>query len=238
MLRRILVLAIAALVVWRVAALGLSSHYAEDLKGGDSGAAAKALAWNGRQPEALLAQATALRGTDPASAELLIGRAYAENPADARPLIAMAGLAQQQDDHPRAESLVRTAVRLMPADPWIHKQAAAYWASRGDLDQAMRHWSLALEADPKLRNQVFPILLALAEDPSTRPAFKPFATAPPSWWEAFFAEVAKRALDVEPARLLFARAAKALESPDLRIAHRIGGGSPPGALGRTDVSKA
>jgi hypothetical protein len=77
----------------------------------------------------------------------------------------------------------------------------------------MRHWSFALEADPKLRDQVFPILLALAEDPSTRPAFKPFATAPPSWWEAFFAEVAKRALDVEPARLLFALRRESAQAP-------------------------
>ena len=204
MLRRILVLAIAALVVWRVAALGLSSHYAEELKGGDTGAAAKALAWNGRQPEALLAQATALREQDPATAVSLLGRAYAENPANARPLITIARLAQQQGDQHRADDLVKAAVQLMPADPWVHQQAAGYWASRGDLDQAMQHWSLALEADPNLGNQVFPILLAVAEDPRTRPAFKPFATTPPSWWEAFFAEVAKRALDVEPVRLLFA----------------------------------
>ena len=204
MLRRFVLLAVAALVIWRVAALGLSAHYVEDLRAGDPEAAGKALSWNGSHPDALLAEAMALREQDPAAAASLLGRAYAENPADARPLIAVAGLGQRQGDQTRADELVKSAVRLMPSDARVHKQAAAYWASRGDLDQAMRDWSLALEAEPKMKDQLFPILLALAEDSRTQYAFKPFATAPPTWWESFYAEIAKRALDTEPVRLLFA----------------------------------
>ena len=213
MLRRSVLLAIAALILWRVAAVGLSSHYVKELQAGAAETAGKALAWNGRHPDALLANAVALREQDPAAAASLLGRAYAENPADARPLIAAAALAQREGDQARADALVTAAVRLMPSDPRIHKQAGGYWASRGDLDQAMGHWSRALDADPKMRDQLFPILLAVAEDARTRDALKPVATVPPSWWEDFFAEVAKRALDTDPVRLLFALRRESTQAP-------------------------
>ena len=212
-LRRSLLLAIAALLVWRISALGLSSYHAEQLAQGQADAAGKALAWSGRQPEALLAQALAIREQDPAAAGVLLARAYAENPADARPLIAMAGVAQAQGDQARADALVKAAAQLTPSDPRIHLQAAGYWASRGDLVSAMQQWSLALQADPQARDKVFPILLALAEDPRARPAFQPFASEPPSWWTPFFAEVAKRALDEETVRLLYAARRESPQAP-------------------------
>jgi hypothetical protein len=57
---------------------------------------------------------------------------------------------------------------------------------------------------------LFPILLKLVEEPATRSAFKSFAAAPPSWWESFFAETARRALDLDTVRALYGyrRAAK------------------------------
>jgi tetratricopeptide (TPR) repeat protein len=212
-LRKFALLAVAALIIWRATAIGLSSHFVEGLKEGETEATGKALAWNNRHPAALLAQATALRERDPAAAALLLNRAYRENPADARPLMVLAALAQRQGDQARAEHLVGSAVQLMPSDPRILEQAARYWASRGDLDQALKHWSLALEADQKMRERVFPILLALAEDPGSRYAFKPLAASPPPWWDAFFAEVAKRALDAEPVRLLFALRRESTQVP-------------------------
>jgi tetratricopeptide (TPR) repeat protein len=213
MLRRSVVLAIAAFAIWRIAALGLSSHYAEDLKAGDPERAVKALAWNGNQPDALLAQATALREQDPAAAAALLGRAYAERPVDARPLIAAAGLAQRRGDQTQADALVSAAVRLMPSNSWIRTQAGGYWATQGDIEQAMRQWSNALEAEPKTKGQLFPVLLAIAEDPRTRDSLKPFANLPPSWWDPFFAEVAKRAMDAEPVRFLFALRRQSAQAP-------------------------
>ncbi len=204
MTRRLLLLAVAGLILWRIAALGLSAHYVERVRAGDPAAAGKALAWSDRQPEALLAQGLALREKDPEGARALLRRAYAENPADARPLIALAALARAQGDQAQAGALTQAAVGLAPADPWIQRQVAKHWTFQGDLEKALRHWSLSMEADPKAQQRLLPILLALAEDPRTVPAFKPFAAAPPAWWEAFFAEVAKRALDVEPVRLLYA----------------------------------
>lgn len=211
MTRRLLLLAVAGLILWRVAALGLSAHYVERIRAGDPAAAGKALAWSG-QPEALLTQGLGLREKDPEGARALLGRAYAENPADARPLIALVALARAQGDQAQAGALTQAAVGLVPADPWIQRQVAKHWASQGDIEKALRHWSLSMEADPNAKQQILRILLALAEDPRTVPAFKPFAAAPPTWWEAFFAEVAKRALDVEPVRLLYAMRREATQA--------------------------
>jgi hypothetical protein len=213
MLRRFLLLAIAALVLWRIAALGLSAHYVERTKAGDPEAAGKALAWGGRQPEALYTQALALREKDPDGARGLLARAYAENPADARPLTTAAAMLQGQGDQARAQALTQAAVGLMPADPWIHRQAARDWAAQGDLQRALQHWSLSMEADPEAVVQLLPILLSLAEDPRTVLAFKPIAAAPPPWWESFFAELAKRSLDVEPVRLIYALRRESAQAP-------------------------
>lgn len=213
MLRRAALLAIAALILWRAAALGLSSHYAERLRAGDAEAGARALAWNGRQPEALLAQAMALREKDPDGARETLARAFRENPADARPLIALAGMRQAQGDATGAAELLDAAVRLTPADPWIHRQAASLWAAQGDLAKALNHWSQALEADPQVKRQIIPILLVLAEDPRGRAAFGAFTGSPPSWWESFFAELARRALDAEPVRTLYALRRESTRAP-------------------------
>ena len=125
----------------------------------------------------------------------------------------MAELTQAQGDQARAEALIETAVKLVPTDPWVQKRAADYWRSRGDLQRAMRHWSLAMESDQNSRRALFQIFLKLAEDPRTRPAFKQFAASPPSWWEAFFKAAAKTASDAETVRGLYALRRESSRTP-------------------------
>jgi tetratricopeptide (TPR) repeat protein len=213
LLRRILLLAAAALLVWRIGSTGMASHYAELIQQGDSGAASKALVWDNRQPRALYQRAIEMGKTDPDAAESLLARAYAQNPADARPLATLAGIVQAKGEQERADALMKTAVSLMPADPGIQMQAASHAIARGNLEQAMEHWSRAMETDPAATKQMFSVLLKLAEDPRTRLAFRPFAASPPSWWEAFFAEVARRALDVETVRVLYALRSESPQTP-------------------------
>ena len=212
-LRRFLLLVVAAFIVWRVGASGLSAHYVERLEAGERDAAAKALAWDPRQPEALYAQALSLREEDPDAAASLFARAYAQNPADSRPLVATARMVLDEGDADRADAMVKAAVELTPADPRIHRQAAAYWISRGELTLAMRHLSLTLETSPAYREELFPRLLKIAEDSGAWPAFRPLALSPPSWWGAFFAEVSKRSLDVETVRLLYALRRESSQTP-------------------------
>lgn len=211
-LRNFVLLLAAALLVWRIASLGLSAHYAQPSKEGVE-AADKALAWNGRNPEALVRRALALRTDAPEAAASLLAQAYAENPAAVRTLVVMAEMAQAQGDETRSQALLDTAVKLAPADPWVHRQAADYWVERGDLERALRHWSTALETAPESKVRLFPVLLKIAEDPGIRLAFKPFAASPPSWWEAFFTEVAAEASDVETVRVLYALRRESQQAP-------------------------
>ena len=201
--RRLLLLSVAAWLVWRIVAVGLSAHYMESPQATPD-AASKALAWNPRQPVALYRRGLALREQDPDAAATLLARAYTENPTDVRPLVALARLSQTQDDQERSEALLATALRLAPADPRVHQQAAEYWVARGDIEAALRHWSSVLEIDPARKDSLFPTLLRIAEDPRTRLALQPFATAPASWWASFFAEVAAKARETETIRILYA----------------------------------
>jgi len=202
-LRKALLLLAAALLVWRIAATGMAAHYAERLKGGDREAAGKALAWSPRQPEALYRLAADSRGQSPDATAGDLRRAFAENPADTRPLLAMASLTEARGEPERAEALLRAAVALAPSDPRVHKRAAAFWVARGEVERSLRHWSRALENDPSQRKDLFPLLLKLAEDPRTRAAFKPLADEPPSWWADFFAQVASDAQDPGSVRELY-----------------------------------
>lgn len=213
LVRRLLLLAAAVLLVWRIGASGMSAHYAERVRQGDTGAAGNALTWDGRQPDALLARAAALRETDPDQALRLLAQAYRGNPGDSRALMASARILLGRGETERADALVEAAVRIMPADPRIQRQAMAYWLMRGDLGQALPHASLALETNPAARDQLFPLLLKVAEEPTTRAALRPFAVSPPPWWEPFFAQVASRALDVETVRELYALRSEASAVP-------------------------
>ena len=211
-IRRLALLSVAALLVWRTVALGLSTHYSELPQGGPD-AMSKALAWNPRQPVALYGQGLALREQDGEAAAALFAKAYAENPADVRPLVALAELAQTQGDQDRSEALIATALRLAPADPWVHQKAAAYWVVRGKLDAALRHWSAALEIEPSLSEELFPVLLSVAEDPRTGLALRPLALRPPTWWASFFAYVAAKATNIDTLRVLYALRREAPRAP-------------------------
>ena len=212
LVRRLVIVSATALLVWRIGSLGLSAYYTESPQAGTE-TAAKALAWNRHHPLALYRRALTLRADDPEAAVGLLRRAFAENPADVRPLVALAGLAQAQGDQHRAEALLATAVQLAPADPWVHEQVAAYWIIRQDVEPAMRHWSIALEIDPQAKQRLFPLLMRLAEDPRTRFAFKRVAQSPPTWWDPFFAQIAANAKDLETVRVLHTMRRQSEQAP-------------------------
>jgi hypothetical protein len=77
----------------------------------------------------------------------------------------------------------------------------------------MRHWSRALEAEPSTQKELFPILLEIAENPQLRGLLSPYAQNPPPWWESFFSETARRALDVQTVAALHSLRRKAADAP-------------------------
>lgn len=196
-LRQILNSIVAAFLIWRIGVVGISSHYAQSITAGERDAVGKALTWDKRQPEALYRQALALRNDDPDTAAAFLAQANAHYPADAHPFFAAAEVALTRGDPVCADALVEMALRLKPADPRIRQQAGTYWLRRNDVKRAIFHWSLALEAYRPARRKLFPLLFKLAEDLRTRPAYEILTASPPSWWDSFLSEVAKRATEIE-----------------------------------------
>ena len=178
---RILLVVLVVLVTWRIVASGVTAYHLQLVEDGDTKAVDKLIALSRHRPEALYRKALAILEQDPASATELLNRAYAENPAAAGPLLALAGIAESTGDDEQAAALVAKATQLMPADPNILRAAGNYWVSKGNLGVAMKHWAHALVAYPKASSELFPILLKLAEEPRTRGVFMPFAASPPSW---------------------------------------------------------
>ncbi|MBK5965660.1 hypothetical protein CCR95_16610 [Thiocystis minor] len=213
LIARTLLLCVTGLLVWRIVALGISEHYVDRLREGDPGAADKALAWQANQPKAAYRVALARIDQDPDQGVVLLKEAYANNPAEVRPLIALAKLADSQGKPSQAQALLSQATKLNPADSVIRKEVAGYWISKGDLEQAMQHWSHALEAQPTERSTLFPLFLNIAENPETLGFFRSFATSPPTWWEPFFADLARRALHLETVRALYAMRRNAAGTP-------------------------
>jgi hypothetical protein len=201
-LRRIALVVASLLIFWRIAAVGMSQHFANRIPLGDETAAAKALSWHGAQPEARLRQAQQLLDQDPVGAAEQARSAYLANPANPQPLLVLARSAEPGAEAPQA--YVKVATQLAPVNPNIATKAAAFWLGRGDLPRALEHWSRALEADPGMSRDLFPILLQIAEDPQVRMVFADYARDPPRWWPGFFDEAARRALDVETVRFLYA----------------------------------
>lgn len=219
---RVLLLGIAGVLAWRVVALGVARYEMDQVRDGDPNAVAKALAWHSHHPEALYRLAQSKSNEDPAVSEALLKDAYVANPADARPLMALGKLADQAGEQSRARDLLAQALQLDPSTPRVQKAVAAYWVGQGDLGRAMQHWSLAMQANPGEQSTLFPVFLEIAENPEARTLLAPFAAAPPNWWNAFFTQVARRALDLETVRFLYALRRDAHQAPiqqDERVAY-------------------
>jgi len=218
---RILLVVLAMLVAWEILASGITGYYLQLTKEGDTEAARKLVVTSPLQPEALYGKALEILEKDPTGATAMLKRAYAGNPSAAAPLLALAGIAQQSGDHEQAAALIEKAAQIRPSDSNIQRSAGNYWAAQGNLDAAMKHWTRALEASPRASTELFPILLKLAEQPHARAVFVPLAASPPSWWERFFAETARRALDLETVRTLYGYRRTAHRTPITREERNI-----------------
>ncbi len=198
---RVLLIGLTGLLIWRITVLGVAQHYAGRMLDGDPTAAEKARAWYPHQIDAALRAVARVPNERQAIA---IQSIAADNPADARPLLALAKRAEEDGDNARAEALLERAVRLYPANAPVHKIAALFWDRNGNLARALQHWSIALEVQPTERKMLFPLLLEIAEDAQTRGFLSVFANAPPAWWDDFFQTVARRAIELETVRTLYA----------------------------------
>lgn len=188
---------VLALVAWQILSLRISEYYQRQAEYGDSEAAFQALAWRSDNPRALYLAARELMEKAPARARELLGRAIAENPADGRHLALMARLQADQGAMVQADELIRQAVLREPANKQIRLETARYWVQRGQLQQALQNWDVALLLDPGLGKQIYPLMLSLAQQPEGRKLLEPFIQSPPLWWEGFFSYLTEHAGQLE-----------------------------------------
>ncbi|MCF8015278.1 MAG: DUF4115 domain-containing protein [Chromatiaceae bacterium] len=200
---RALLVAVAILLAWRVVTIGLARYYADQLIPGDIGSITRVLTWAPEHPEALFEQALITAADDPEQAQRFLARAYQADPTRALPLVELANELRTNGQLAEADPLIEIADRLDPVNPFVQKQIALYWDQRQNATLALRHLSTAMEADASERGQIFPVLLQIAEDPTQRELLKPFALAPPTWWDSFFSLAAQRARNSDTPRFLY-----------------------------------
>jgi hypothetical protein len=134
----------------------------------------------------------------PTMAESILQESLASNPTHGQSLILWARLQEMRGEPSQnVEKAVESAIRLAPSNPWVLRQAAGHWAAQQQLDRALRYWSQAMIADPQVRKEIFPLLLALAETSDGLSHFEPLAREPPAWWENFFSRLANEAFSLD-----------------------------------------
>ncbi|MCF7985240.1 MAG: hypothetical protein K9L70_12615 [Thiohalocapsa sp.] len=210
---RLLLLAAAGFLGWLIIGYGLAAYYAERLAQGDEAAAEHALTWQPNNARALLAKGRQSLPDDPQTALGLLQRAYRANPTEPAPLILMAGHHFEQGDVGHSDRLISFAAELDPADPAVQRAVAAYWAERGDTEKMLAHWSTVLRADRSAREDLFPLLVKLAESPDLRQQLEPLIQEPPSWWNDFFGYLTRESLDLETVRDVYALRRRAVAVP-------------------------
>ena len=213
---------IATILAWQIVATGFSARYANTDP-------AAALALKERDGDALLAIARArMTGPDgqpvaPPPSTLYALRdaareALAEAPLDVRMLRLLAALEEQAGNAEAASRLMTEAgarsVRDTTANIWLLQQAV----KRQDYALALRHMDMVSRTSPQMRDQLLPILTAIAEDPqASRQLFDLLASGPPwrSWFLVRLPGGVKDLLALQPRYLDLMSAAVPLQPDEL-----------------------
>lgn len=177
MFRLVLLVAVAALLVWRL----LPSEVPE-----------------------LAAAQRLIEQQDTAAAIRLAQQRIAANPADGRNFLLLANL--HETAAPANEAPLRLAAigeRFWPLDPGVRLAGAALAARQGRLDAALTRWGAALTLRPALAERLHPTLLRVIETAVGRDQLMATLATAPSWWPAFFRYLADAA-ELDIARRWFA----------------------------------
>ena len=195
-LKWVLFAVVASLLCWRIVVVNVAQYLAAD----DNLAAT---AWNPNNPVTLLQQAVSAVGNDPARARRLALRAAWENPADGRAFLVFALIEEQAGRLNMASKAIRLADFLAPRRSETQLQIANFWARQGRLEEALPHWSVALQMRPELNVKLFPELLRFIEAPQMRPAFARILADPPAWWNSFFLYALNNAAHPETLKAIY-----------------------------------
>ncbi|TVR61246.1 MAG: hypothetical protein EA420_12435 [Candidatus Competibacteraceae bacterium] len=191
---------IAGLLGWRIAVTGLAEHAVRE---DGPEATAEALHWRADHPLALYRQARDRAEREPDAAEQQLQAATWANPTDALIYLTLAEVWERGERQREASALVEIADALGPLRSPALARSAEFWLRQEQLDRALARWSQLLRTRPGTANQIFPVLLNLAEQPAGQPLLAPFLAEPPEWWERFFIYAARNAPRAETVTFLY-----------------------------------
>lgn len=193
-----LVLAVLALLAWRVLSLGMADHYARSDP-------ERALAWRSDHPEARLQAALRhVAAKDWPAAKIDAERALKARPIDGRPLRVLAQVAEQSGDPARALTLYRQAAKLAPRDLPTRLWLLQHALQRRDAAEAASQLDALLRLQPELLKDLQAQIDLLAVTPPARAALLKTLAASPPWRGAYLAGLAKAAYPVDAIAPFFA----------------------------------
>ncbi len=201
-LRTWVVLSIAGILSWRILVNGFADDYVsrETLEAMNG-----ALRWRGDDPVALYRKGAALADAGQAApeAEYLLRLAAWANPTDALIYLALAARWAKMERQPMAVKLVEIADALGPMRSPALIRSAEFWVGQGRVERVLARWGVLLRTRPETAEQLFPALLRIAEDATTRPLLLPLMADSPEWWPQFFAHAADKAVRSETVMFLY-----------------------------------
>ncbi len=191
----------AAFLAWRIVVTNMAELFLQD-DGPD--AATPALRWNASNAQARYLEGLSQAKADPARAMADLSSAIRNNPTDGPAYAALARLKEGSGNLAEAEKAMQAAAQMAPRRVDVQLEAARFWFRRGDIARAMKHMDVVLTFGDSLREEIFPDLLKLAEDPATREmAHARLLKQRVAWWPQFFNYAAAKATSVETLRALF-----------------------------------
>jgi tetratricopeptide (TPR) repeat protein len=188
-------LAVLALVLFRVLALGVADHYARSNP-------ERALFWHSNHPEALyrLAESQARQQEWPQALENA-RKAIAANRLDGRAVRIIAQAELASGNNTKAADLFRKAAQLAPRDVQAHAWLLQHALLRRDAKSAVTHLDALLRVKPVLITSLRSQANLLAANPATRSAMVQALSEAPPWRGGFLQELPKapfRSADLAP----------------------------------------
>lgn len=178
-------LAVLAVLLYRVLSLGLADHYARSNP-------ERALFWRSNHPEALYrmadSQARAKRWSE---AAIFSKRAIAANPLDGRAVRVLAQSVEASGETKRAAALFQLAAKLAPRDLQAHAWLLQSALQNRQAQPAVTHLDAILRVEPQIIASLRPQANALAANPATRSAMVSALSDSPRWRRDFLVELPK-----------------------------------------------
>jgi tetratricopeptide (TPR) repeat protein len=191
----------AAFLAWRIVVTNMAEWFLQDDR---PDAATPALRWNASNAQARYLEGLSQTKADPARAMADLSSAIRNNPTDGPAYAALARLKEEGGKLDEAGEAMQAAAQMAPRRFDVQLEVARFWFRRGDIARAMQHLDVALTFGDFLRNDLFPDLLKLAEDPATREAaFAQMLKQTVTWFPQFFSYATANATSVETLRALF-----------------------------------